>query len=138
MFRAWIAAFACHHDSAATATPFGTSTTPITPGIPKIDDRSTLAALPPKTGHVFTAAYAMFGTLKSIPKIARPLIFSAVSTLGSALPINFHSEAGFNGGFFGGVFLAASTARSANGKERPLGAWTTRLCSARNAEAGAF
>src|SRR5215510_5047308 len=115
-----MACLACHHDSAATATPLGMSTIASTPGIPAIEERSTLATFPSKTGHVLTAAKAMFGTLTSIPNTALPLILAAVSVRFSDLPISFHSDGLFNLGLRGGLFFAAAGAKSAKAIERPV------------------
>ena len=66
----------------------------------------------PKTGPRATTAVSRPSKCMSTPKVARPVIFSGVSSRRVGLPISFQSLGSLSGTVLGAASLAAASARS--------------------------
>ncbi len=84
-----------------------------TPGMARISASFRTPRLdPPIVGGRATTAVSIPGSWTSIPNVARPVTFSAPSTRFTDVPMIRNREGSLSGTFSGGVWRAASSARS--------------------------
>ena len=106
------ASLARHQSSATTATKSSSRTTFFTPRIRSAAPASTLATLPPNTGHCAIDACSIPGNATSTAKTGLPRTLSGMSRRCIGLPAIFQFAGSRSVTSFGGASLAAAAATS--------------------------